>query len=85
LAKEINSLWLGASKGKERGDLEKVVRNNTLLLSILKGIVESKLKTIETNELTMSSYDNPNWSHKQAHQNGLKSAYTEILKLTAFL
>lgn len=85
MVKELNSLWLGGSKGKERADLEKVVRNNILLLSILKGIVESKLKTIETNEQTLSTYDNSNWSHKQAHQNGLKAAYNEILKLTAFL
>lgn len=85
MAKEINSLWLGNSKGKERDDLEKIVRNNITLLSTLNQIVLDKIATIEAQEETLSLYDNPNWAVRQSHQNGRRAAYKEILKLTAFL
>jgi hypothetical protein len=35
-------------------------------------LLENKKKQLDLSETTSDQYDNPNWSHKQAHKNGMR-------------
>lgn len=51
-----------------------------LLREKLKDLLERK--RLSCDEVSLTDYDKcPSWSHKQAHLNGKKEAYDEVLKL----
>lgn len=69
----------------ERKNFEAAVRHDALVLGRLAEIIEEKLKTLDREEMLSSSYENPSWAYKQAHQNGNRAGLTQVLQLLAFL
>lgn len=54
------------------------------VLERLKELVEQKESSMEFQEMSLTSYENPNWPYRQAHQNGFKqclAAYKKLLTL----
>lgn len=83
--KPISAYWLDQDKGEDRTKTEEIVRHNIFLLSRLQSILLRQLSNIENEEQSKGVYDNPSWAFKQAHLNGMRQSYKEILKLTDFL
>ena len=84
--KPLSSLLLMADKDTaERTNSEAVIRNNVWLMTRLREVFLGEIAKIERAELSLNAYDTPAWSHRQAHLNGMRQAYNEILKLTDFL
>ena len=82
----LPAAWLGADKGEDRQRTAEVVRNNVFLMTRLREILGKQVAGIENLETSLSVYDNtPNWALKQAHLNGMRQAYKEMMKLTDFL
>jgi hypothetical protein len=63
---------------KEKEDFEFLVKNNTVLLSRLKNILEEEEQTIFTSETKLDDFSDPNWSHKQAFRNGQLSVLRKL-------
>jgi hypothetical protein len=69
---------------EEKTSFEEYLRNNTRLLTRLKQIIEDKENALDKIDYSLSSYDNSNWSHKQAHINGRRAelvAFKQLLTL----
>lgn len=81
----ISALWLWTDKGEDRKRTEENVRNNTFLLGRLREILIAQQKSIEIQEQSLQVYDTPNWAFKQAHLNGMRQSYKDMMKLTDFL
>lgn len=83
---QFSALWLSNDKGEDRARTTEVVRNNVFLITRLKEILEKQAAGIEALETSLATYDNTqNWAYKQAHLNGMRQAYKEMMKLTDFL
>jgi hypothetical protein len=72
-------------QGKERQELEQHIRNSTLVLGRLREIILKEIEGIDHWENNSNYYDNPSWSHKQAHMNGQRSSYQDLLRLLSFM
>lgn len=51
------------------------------VLERLSQILAQEESEITRTELSVSEYDNPNWSHKQAFKNGQRSIYRKLQSL----
>lgn len=47
----------------------------------IRTILEGRLKSIERSEVSLTVYDSPSWSAKQAHNNGRRSEIMDFLTL----
>jgi hypothetical protein len=79
--------WLShlPANSPERAEFEILVRNSTQVLGRLREILLKELDSIESWETNPNLYDNPSWSHKQAHLNGQRAVYLQTLKLLSFM
>jgi len=82
-APSINTKWIRKVEPDKQENLEKLIRNSTIVLSRLKQIVEDDL--VEMEKVPVSDYEHPSWSHKQAHENGKKEYARQMLTLLSFL
>ncbi len=57
---------------------------NSLVLRILREILDRKVQTL-TNEELKTDYDNASWSHRQAHINGNKEILRYIDQVLGFV
>ena len=84
--KSISIEWIRHLKTKqEQEEFEKSLRHTTEVLSRLRTIVEEKIQSVDREEISSSSYENPAWAYKQAHANGERAGLTKVLQLLAFL
>jgi hypothetical protein len=69
--------WFKGLKEDEKKELILSITNSPAIKVLLKIVSgwENELKT------KRSDYDNPSWSHRQAHDNGLAEAYSKIKRL----
>lgn len=76
-------IWTTGLQGADKKDFENSVRHtlNTPVVKRLTEILEQNIKGLERSEGSLLDYDNPAWSHKQAHRNGLRQGYIDVLKL----
>lgn len=51
------------------------------VLERLQGLIDLKMKELETSERSIKAYASPDWSHLQAHKNGYASALTVLKNL----
>lgn len=51
------------------------------VLERLQQLIDQSIVEVDNQELSSKAYDTPNWSHKQAHLNGFKSALKLVSKL----
>ena len=78
-------VWLDGLKGKEREDLEYLLKNNRTMIFRLLEILD-KYETEETKQETnQSDYDSPSWGYKQADRNGARRAYRKIKSLFQYM
>lgn len=85
-SKQVRNLpivWTSHLASGDKSKFEESVRNilNTPVLNRLTQIIEQNLKNLENSESSLADYDNPSWSHKQAHRNGVRQGYLDVLKL----
>lgn len=68
--KPLSTAWTQHLSGDAKSDFEKIVRNSTLLLTRLQQIIDEKEKALLGTSYSLSDFEDPNWSHKQAFRNG---------------
>lgn len=51
------------------------------ILEKLQNLIAEEMSTVSRVEMAPESYDNPNWSHKQAYYNGFYAACVKILRM----
>lgn len=66
---------------EEKKQFENTVQAAKPVLERLKQLIEQKESSLEFQEMSLTSYDNPNWPYRQAHQNGFKQCLTAYKKL----
>ena len=69
----------------QRKSFEDLLRNSTLQFSRLLEILDEKERALTKQTTTLSEYENPSWSHKQAHINGYIACLTNLKELFTFL
>lgn len=69
--------WFKGLNKQEEDDLKKILDSNDILLDKLFEIVYNMVTSNE--EISLSDYDNPSWSHKQAHINGQNHSLRKVL------
>ena len=52
------------------------------ICGIIEGLIEKKIENLDS--VTEKDYDSPSWACKQAHINGEKQAYKDVLDLLVF-
>lgn len=55
---------------KAQENFEIVLRNNTQLFTRLEGILQERINELNKASFSESDFEDPNWSHKQAHRLG---------------
>lgn len=75
----MNVQLLNGTKGEERAKLKEYIAGNKKLLDILYKVVYNKFK--DTEKVSLTDYENSAWPYRQAHLNGKKEAFTELLNL----
>jgi cellobiose-specific phosphotransferase system component IIA len=76
----LQTQWFSHLKDKqEQEQFKQNIRSSKNILDRAHEIVYNIVKNEELNSL--HDYDSPSWSHKQAHLNGRREAFQEILKL----
>lgn len=81
--KALPVVWIKNTSNKQ--EVEAAIRNSTTALSRLYDIVEEKEQVINSQELAVTDFDSPAWSHKTAYRLGQKAALKEIKDLLAFI
>jgi len=81
--KALPVAWIKNTSNKQ--EVEAAIRNSTTALSRLYDIVEEKEQVINSQELAVTDFDSPAWSHKTAYRLGQKAALKEIKDLLAFI
>lgn len=71
--------WIKDLPPNEKEEFIKSLRNSKIVLDKLREIVYNR--GIKTEDVKSVDYDSPSWSHKQAHQNGKREAFQEVIKL----
>lgn len=77
--------WLKGLQGKEKEDLEYLLRNNRQLINKLLELISEFESDESKSETSISDYDSPSWSHKQADRNGARRAYRKIRSLFSYM
>jgi hypothetical protein len=78
--KNIVSEWFKKCENdEEKEELRQYLLNSSRLTDMLKEMLQRRYDGEWG--ASVADYDNPSWSHKQAHKNGRLAAYEEIYKL----
>lgn len=78
--KSIASEWFSKCENEEdKEELKGYLLNSSRLFTLLKDMIQRRFD--QEGGARVADYDNPSWSHKQAHKNGRADAYEEIYKL----
>ena len=78
--------WISDLKTtEEKEEFIKLLSYNQIVLRKLKTILEARMEERSKTSLTISDFDNPNWSHKEAFRNGEKTALRDVLNLLNFI
>lgn len=71
----FNQLWTAhLQTEEEKQRFINQVKGSKEVLVRLRDMITEKMNELETTERSMKAYDNPNWSHLQAHKNGYMGA-----------
>lgn len=85
MKKQLPVQWTKHLQGEKRDNLEALVRNSTIVLSRLYEILEEELAQIEAKEYSITDFEDPSWSQKQAFRNGSKAQINKLKNLLSFL
>lgn len=73
--------WTRGKSEEEKVQYVASLNRAKWVLDDLNKLVDSNLRGVETAELKVEAYDNPNWAYRQAEANGYKRALKDIKKL----
>ena len=76
---KISETWLKGLTGTDREEMKKLVLNSEKVLDKLKEILYNM--QVKKSEVSLEDYDNPSWSHRQAHLNGEASALRRVVEI----
>ena len=76
--------WFGDCEGdaKKIEERRKKLLQFSEICGIIVGVLERKIENLDS--VTEKDYDSPSWAYKQAHINGEKQAYQDLLDLLTF-
>jgi hypothetical protein len=66
---------------EEKSRFENQVQSAKPVLDRLIQLIKEKTDSLDLSETREEQFDNPNWAHKQAYKNGLRSATQGFTKL----
>lgn len=77
-------VWFSDCEGNEKKieERRKKLLQFSEICGIIENVIEKKIENLDS--VTEKDYESPSWAYKQAHINGEKQAYKEILDLIAF-
>lgn len=84
MSKRLSLEWTKGLDGKDKEDMETVVRHSTIVLQQLLNIVDDKLGVLDRKESDFSTYDS-GYPYTQAHINGKRASLEEIRRLLEFI
>lgn len=73
--------WFQNRSGKEKEDIEYLLRNNSVLIEAFLEILTRYEQQEIRSEISTSQYDNPSWAYKQADTNGARRAFAKVRAL----
>ena len=80
----ISLEWVKHLPEENKEEFIKIIKASTTMKDRLTEIVEERLSSIDTQEMSESDFDAPNWAEKQAFRNGRKSELRKLLQLLKF-
>lgn len=75
----MQTLWFSNLNKADQEDFQRLVLGSQKVLDRLTEIVYNKVSSDES--VKTVDYDSASWAYRQAHVNGRKEAFNEILKL----
>lgn len=66
---------------KERDDFNAILANSTTVLNRLKDILMEEIEELDKAESSISDFESPAWTHKQAYRNGDRARLRKVLDL----
>ena len=80
----ISTEWLQAIPKEDRDNFKGLLlnHNNNAILIRLRELVEQRRNQLD--HVSLGTYDDNSWSHKQAHINGVRQALDDIKDLLSF-
>jgi hypothetical protein len=84
VAKPLNLVWTKNLPSTKKKEFEATLRNSTFVLSRLRDILDEEMEVLDRQETTISDFDHPNWSHKQAYRNGERARIRKMRDLLSF-
>ena len=82
--KTPNTRWIAGLKEEQATEFKKALRSGDPVLIRLKQIILKEKANVESPK-TLTEYDSPSWSHKQADRLGQIRAYENLLTLLEFV
>lgn len=76
--------WTSDLKGEDKENFIKYLTNSRGILTKLAKIITKKDGSAVSQQLSVDSFDKPNWDYRQAYLNGKTAAYKEMLQLLIF-
>lgn len=83
--KRPSTTWTKHLQPTEQASFEETLQNSGFVLRRLRDILKEDLATVEREDATLESFDDPNWIHRQAARIGEKSRIRKTLQLLEFL
>ncbi len=83
----VSIQWIADRAPEDKDKFKELIFNNNKnpVLQRLRDIIVNKRTALEASERDSKIYDNANWSHKQAHNNGARQALKQIEDLLSFV
>lgn len=66
---------------EERDDFEREVLQSKRVVKRIYEIMEEREKLVDRTELSLNTYDKPNWDYRQAHNNGFRACLQYMKEL----
>lgn len=83
--KRPSTTWTKHLSPAEQADFEATLNNSHFVLRRLQDILKEDLATVEREDATLTSFDDPNWVYRQAARVGDKARIRKVLQLLEFL
>jgi hypothetical protein len=75
------TVWTKHLPEHEREQFNNYLRQSRPIFERLRDILKEQEQRTDELETSIKAYDNPNWSHKQAHRNGSKEMMRQVQML----
>jgi hypothetical protein len=78
----LQSNWFRGIPEAEKEEVEKIIRNSTIVLDQLTKHLEAEIRSMESAQTATSEFSDPNWPYRQADRNGAVRTLRNLLKMT---